>query len=332
MSFRINSWSDISHRYSGTLLLGNGASRAVSERFSYVSLANHAFESGLLVDDALRLFEFFGTSDFELILRLVWQASNVNRSLGIPDEKTHDAYVRVRDSLIRAVRNVHPDYHEIAEQIPLLYSFVKRFDTVVYLNYDLILYWVVMYGSDIYDGCSLKDCFVNGVFYDDWRKLRNPICGNNSVTLAFYPHGSLVLARDLVEKELKLAAGGGIGLLETILHSWRTERYVPLFVSEGTAQQKINSIKGSGYLSTVYRDVLTSLSSDLVIYGWGLWGQDVYILNRMARSKIRRVAISVYDNDQAYCNRVHQLVIKKLGWNVEIEFFHSDSQGCWNNR
>jgi len=330
VSFQIHCWNDISHRYSGTLLLGNGASRAVSERFSYVSLARHAFDSGLLAEDVLKLFDFFRTEDFELVLRLVWQASNVNMSLGIPDDKTHAAYVRVRDSLIRAVRDVHPDYQEVAGQIPLIYDFVKRFNTVVYLNYDLILYWVVMYGVEIYDGCSLKDCFVHGVFYDDWRTLRRPILGNKSVTLAFYPHGSLVLARDLGEVEQKLSADGA-GLLETILNTWRTEQYVPLFVSEGTAQQKINSIKGSSYLSTVYRDVLSSLSSDLVIYGWGLWDQDIYILERMAKSKVRRVAISVHGNSQSYCNRVSQIVVQNLGQDVEIEFFHSNSRGCWNN-
>ncbi|MPT45784.1 MAG: DUF4917 family protein, partial [Klebsiella sp.] len=33
-------------------------------------------------------FRFFFLFDFELILRLVWQASNVNKSLEIPDHRT----------------------------------------------------------------------------------------------------------------------------------------------------------------------------------------------------------------------------------------------------
>ncbi|SDX79449.1 protein of unknown function [Nitrosomonas halophila] len=260
MPFHINNWNEVSRHYTGALLLGNGASRAVDDRFDYGSLVQHAFDHGLLAGDVQNLFRFFQTEDFELVLRLVWQASNVNKSLNIPDNQTHNAYVRVRDTLIQAVRDVHPEYQDVSVKIPIIYEFVKRFDTVISLNYDLILYWAVMYGLDIQDRCSLKDCFVQGVFDEDWRRLRQPINGNNSVTLAFYPHGSLVLARNLVESEFKLT-GNGIGLLEAILQGWETEQYVPLFVSEGTAQQKIKSIHGSSYLSTIYREVLTSTQS-----------------------------------------------------------------------
>lgn len=330
MPFHIYNWNEVSRHYTGTLLLGNGASRAVDDRFGYNSLVQHAFDHGLLAGDVHNLFQFFQTEDFELVLRLVWQASNVNKSLNIPDRQTHSAYVRVRDTLIRAVRNVHPEHQEVSAQIPTIYEFVKRFDTVISLNYDLILYWAVMYGLDILDGCSLKDCFVQGVFDEDWRRLRQPIYGNNSATLAFYPHGSLVLARNLVEAEFKLAANG-VGLLEAILQGWETEQYVPLFVSEGTAQQKINSIHGSSYLSTIYREVLTSLSHDLVIYGWGLWDQDLYLLDRISLSGIRRVAVSVYGNDQAYCYRAYEILRQALGARVHIDFFYSNSPGCWNN-
>ncbi|MCQ9136860.1 DUF4917 family protein, partial [Streptomyces hilarionis] len=88
-----------------------------------------------------RLFDFFETSDFELVLRLVWQASNVNRSLEIPDERTHQAYVRVRDSLIQAVRSVHPEYEQVTQHLPNMYQYLKGFDTVLSLNYDLLIYW-----------------------------------------------------------------------------------------------------------------------------------------------------------------------------------------------
>lgn len=330
MPFPIHNWDEISNNYRGTLLLGNGASRAVDARFGYDSLVEHAINNGLLTEDIQSLFRFFHTEDFELILRLVWQAANVNQSLNIPDERTHSAYVHVRDSLIQAVRNIHPEYYEVSYQMPSIYNFIKRFDTALSLNYDLVLYWAVMYGQDISDRCSLKDCFVDGVMYEDWRRLRQPIGGNTSTTLAFYPHGSLVLARNLVESEFKVEGNGG-GLLESILGAWQAERCVPLFVSEGTAQQKISSIQSSSYLNTVYREVLTSLSPDLVIYGWGLWEQDLHILRRMSASGINRVAISVYNNDQAYCNRAYEIIRQTLGPVVDVEFFHSNSQGSWNN-
>ncbi|WP_411182338.1 DUF4917 family protein [Nitrosomonas sp. Is37] len=66
MPFRIHYWNEISHNYRGTLLLGNGASRAVDERFDYASLVEHAFEHRLLTEDVKSLFRFFRTKDFEL--------------------------------------------------------------------------------------------------------------------------------------------------------------------------------------------------------------------------------------------------------------------------
>lgn len=331
MPFRIFEWEEIAQNYRcGSLLLGNGASMSIDDRFGYTSLIEHARENGLLTQDVQQLFDFFNTTDFELVLRLVWQASNVNRSLLIPDERTHAAYVRVRECLIQSVRDVHPEYQEISEQIPAIYGFLKNFRTVMSLNYDLILYWAIMYGIDVFDRHSLKDCFVNGQFYEDWRRLRSPIYGDRSTTLAFYPHGSLVLSRNNVESEFKVTSNGN-DLLEAILQAWQSEQVVPLFVSEGTSQQKINSIQNSSYLNTVYREVLTNLESTLVIYGWGLWEQDLYILQRIASSGVRSVAVSVYGNDQVYCNRVSQIIQQILGAQIQIHFFHSDSPGCWNN-
>lgn len=331
MVYRIFEWQEISEKYyGGSLLLGNGASMSIDNRFGYTSLVGHALENGIFAQDIQQLFNFFNTSDFELVLRLVWQASNVNRALLIQDDRTHAAYVRVRECLIESVRGIHPEYHEISEHIPTLYQFLKKFRTVISLNYDLILYWSIMYGVDVNDRHSLKDCFPYGEFYENWSRLREPIYGNISTTLAFYPHGSLVLCRNNVESEFK-AIGNGSGLLEAILEAWKSEQVVPLFVSEGTSEQKINSIRSSSYLNTVYREVLTTLEPSLVIYGWGLLEQDIYILERIALSQVKSVAVSVYGNDQAYCNRVSNTIQQILGSQVQIHFFHSDSSGVWNN-
>ncbi|WP_025653068.1 MULTISPECIES: DUF4917 family protein [Psychrobacter] len=125
--------------------------------------------------------------------------------------------------------------------------------------------------------------------------------------------------------------GNSDGLLEAILRAWQSEQVVPLFVSEGTSKQKINSIRSSSYLNTVYREVLTTLEPSLVIYGWGLWEQDIYILERIALSQVRSVAVSVYGNDQAYCNRVSHIIHQILGTQVQVSFFLSNSSGVWNN-
>ena len=105
MPTKIFQWSDIKDEFNGgAILLGNGASIAIDDSFAYGSLKEHATDNGLLTDDIQSLFDFFHTDNFELILRIVWQATNVNKSLKIEDEKTEQAYLHVRDCLIAAVR------------------------------------------------------------------------------------------------------------------------------------------------------------------------------------------------------------------------------------
>ncbi|HSD16072.1 MAG TPA: DUF4917 family protein [Thermomonas sp.] len=328
MPFEIRPWEEIAENYGCTILLGNGASISVSQCFSYNSLLQHAAEQNLLPPDANQLFEFFQTDDFELILRLVWQASNVNRSLHIQDEQTHAAYVGLRECLIQAVRDIHPEYGVISPHLPNIYHFLKRFGTVISLNYDLVVYWAMTYGLDIFDEHAFKDCFVGGIFDDDWERFRQPIRGERSTSLVFHAHGSLALCRNIVEQDLKLQNLQD-GLLDAVLQSWQTGEVVPLFVSEGTRAQKVASIQSSYYLSTIYREVLKSQRNTLVVYGWGFAEQDAHLLTRMKDTGISRVAVSVFREDQVYCNRVSQMIHDELGVHVEVEFFDSESPGAW---
>lgn len=120
-------------------------------------------------------------------------------------------------------------------------------------------------------------------------------------------------------------------MLEQILSKWENGSYVLLFVSEGTSKQKLKSIQSSYYLNTFYREVLTNLPDNLVIFGWGLGEHDLHILHRMAKSGIQRVAVSVYNNDQAYCTRVKQIISDAFGDNCQLVFFDSESEDCWIN-
>ena len=231
MAVKIHKWTDISESYKGTILLGNGASIAVNPSFRYPSLKQHAIDEGLLTEGVQSIFDYFKTDDFELILRIVWQTTNVNKSLKVEDDKTREAYLHVRDCLIRSVRDIHPEHHEVSSQLPRIYNFLKSFNTVLSLNYDLLLYWTMMYGMDKGDGHAFKDCIIRSSFDDDWQRFRDSIGQwDRKTTLVFYPHGSLILARNLVERELKITTRE-TGLLESILSSWESEKYVPLLLS-----------------------------------------------------------------------------------------------------
>ncbi|VFR55852.1 FIG00450815: hypothetical protein [plant metagenome] len=57
---------------------------------------------------------------------------------------------------------------------------------------------------------------------------------------------------------------------------------------------------------------------------------DLHLLQRMRGTGVQRVAVSVFRGDQAYCNRAFQIIRDALGPLVRIDFFDSESPGCWN--
>ncbi|HHQ4680949.1 TPA: DUF4917 family protein, partial [Aeromonas veronii] len=71
------------------------------------------------------------------------------------------------------------------------------------------------------------------------------------------------------------------------------------------------------------------LGETLVIYGWGFGEHDVHILRRIRESRVNKIAVSVFDANQGYCNYVYELIRKELG-RVEVVFFDSSSKDCWN--
>ncbi|MGE8538299.1 MAG: DUF4917 family protein [Acinetobacter sp.] len=335
--YAIKDWVEIKDNYeNGNLIIGNGASVALHQKFRFDSLKEEAEKLRLFNDDISKLFIEFDTSDFELILRLVWHAKLINKHLGIIDQKLDSAYENIKQALIKVVKEVHCEHSDIADQLPQLYQFTKQFRTVVSLNYDLILYWILMYGNRNEDGHRFKDCFQgSGLFRNNWQDLRNPIRKEKEVTLSLYQHGNLSIFRDAKNTETKVQRGDFEGLLEVITSQWEDNK-IPLFVAEGTGTKKLESIKSSPYLSTIFYEVLPHLitqKANLVIYGWSLGEQESHLVKQIFKNKQSgKVAISIFQNNQEECHRIYRLIKnEKVAPNIEIEFFDSQSSGCWNN-
>ena len=247
----IRQWSDIKDRFDGgALILGNGASMAIHAGFGYSSLREAAKDKGHITPQVADIFRAFDTNDFELVLRRLWEATLVNKALGVEPGRVEQAYQQVRTALISTVRDIHISHEDAKRHFTPMFQFMKSFDTVFSLNYDLLVYWAMM-ASQGELRRWFKDGFQEGgVFREDWETLRKPY-GADGTTLVFYPHGSLLTARreDYTEGKLTLPPGVGATLLDRILQLWETGSASPLFVSEGTAEHKKMSIANSNYLS-----------------------------------------------------------------------------------
>jgi hypothetical protein len=331
----IDTWANVSNEGWSAILLGNGASITIHKEFAYPTLHSVADAKGLLPTTA-PIFAKLGTTDFEHVLLACWYAEHVNVALGTPSADISRAYAEVRTALIEAVHSVHPAHADVASDLQRVGAFASVFPTVVSLNYDLTLYWAMLLFNAA-KGSWFKDAFHHGEFQKDWEYLRKPYGQAAGSTLVFYPHGSLSVARDYIGDETKIAAPTGAtgDLLETITKRWASGHYVPVFVSEGTSKEKVAAIRRSHYLTNVYEDVLPSLGESLVVYGWSFDERDQHVLDAIAASPPKRMAVSVFTgrpdaNQQAFCHQVLNAAGRSLA-DTNVTFFDSQSPGCWNN-
>lgn len=306
---------------------------AIDKRLSYRSLYEEVCKDGKLNDDLLRMFEYFDTTSFEFILKLLLEVSRVNEVLGIKDNKTEEYYCELRDALIDTVRDIHPTYASVENLLTPIANFLMNFRSVLSLNYDLLVYWAMLVGNDNLECQWFKDCFVSGIFEKDFHYLYTPFPPAKGSTLIFYPHGSLVLATDFFGDEVKLSRSKDDCLLEEVLSKWQEQDCIPLFVSEGNTREKFRAITRSSYLNTVYDSVLTRLGGSLLIYGWSASEQDEHILNAIDQKDISDIAISVYTKDphwESYCDRLEdRIALTHHIKDSNIYFFDAESKGCW---
>ncbi|WP_028869644.1 DUF4917 family protein [Psychromonas arctica] len=325
---KVKQWEDIKEDFKGgSLIVGNGASMAVSKKFGYKSLFEEASKLGHLTNSVQKVFQSFDVDDFELVLRRLWEAKLVNKALKIESVKVEESYQKVRTALIATVRDIHVSYHDAEEHLEHIYKFMKPFNKVVSLNYDLIVYWAAMYGNHVL-GRWFKDCFTPSRFSgDDWKGYSEPY-GADGATLFFYPHGNLVLHHYEFSSVKKITTRGMDNLLDSILEKWEKKDLAPAFVCEGIQESKQQSISSCDYLEKIFYEVLPNLEQNLVIYGWAMAEQDGHLLEQISKSKPQKVAVSVYQNDQVFMGKIKKQ-LKDIG--VEkVLFFDSQSAGAWN--
>lgn len=325
----ILNWASIKAEFSQGLVIGNGASIAICSSFNYPSLYEAAKTEGFLAADAQAVFSSFDSTDFELVLRRLWQASLVNGALKVEGKRVDSAYAEVRKSLISTVHKIHPPYADVKGHFAAIGAFLKGFKSVASTNYDLVLYWAAMWNNENGLGTWFKDAFAPSggktCFRDDWEALREPYGNAEGATLYFYPHGNLCLGTEPEGGEVKIGAGAE-NLLTSITEQWEKGVVTPLFVSEGTTEQKLTAIRRSNYLSRVHIEVLGSLGEAVAFYGLGFWPQDEHVIQRIAK-RAKKVAVSVYRKDQKMIERASK-ALNDAGI-AHIRFFDAESSGAW---
>jgi hypothetical protein len=300
------------------ILLGNGFSRAAHSRFSYASL----YEVAIALTPSIEcVFQRMGTTNFEVALRGAADAAEAHR---------------VRSALIKAVAKVHP-YHapaisteEYASCAAFLEDFVgvrrgDRRGLVFTTNYDLLLYWTLVHHNKelrCYDGFD-----HDGV----WSPF--------APAQVFYLHGGLHLFEHQLTAKctqtIKLLWEPDAPLIKQIRHRLDQPNDFPIFVSEGSAGEKMASLRGYDYLRNARRRFNKKVCKDvdgvLITVGQGLSTEDEHITTLVGSGEIGTIIIGTHcpaDRERAAHLASVWAAQRAFNWLPAPEVYVFDSSEC----
>lgn len=285
-------WSDIEgqQEWSG-LLVGNGASRAVWDRFAYDSLYKKAMSGDVAhplgqADQAI--FQALGTENFEAIMAGLKLSGQVCAALAIAAPVIDQRYKAIQMALIEAVHAVHIPWGLVqAASVKKIRNALLPYDFVYSTNYDLLIYWAMM---DEPKAAGFTDYFWGGECAFDladtevWPK----------VTKVLFIHGAIHIYRLSNGVTIKKVGADSGNLLSTFGEPYKGVD-VPLFIAEGDAADKQRSIRRSEYLSFAFSK-FSEHHGPLVVFGHGLGNSDQHLVNAMthwSQATVPAIAISL---------------------------------------
>lgn len=329
-----------SERYSKRhLLLGNGFSIACRpDIFVYGKLFERA-DFSALSPSAQKAFEALETQDFEKVIKALRDASALvelyeGASIEVPKQMIKDAE-GLREVLVQAIASSHPDWpgELTEEEYRACREFLGYFDTTYSLNYDLLLYWVQMHGEPGQDSNS-DDGFRKpeddfDASYVTWESEHSH--GQNM----WFLHGALHVFDTGTEIQKYTWVNTGVRLIDQIRDAL-SRNYFPLFVAEGTSDEKLERIRHSDYLAKAYRS-FSSIGGTLFIYGHSLAANDEHYLKRIEKGKIRHVYVGIYGDPNSSANKEIIERAKAMGMarkgktSLSVSLFDASTANVWKN-
>lgn len=271
------------------LLLGNGFSIAICDRFQYKTLK----EKSSLADEKLKLFEHLGSSDFERVLALLddVKAALPNKFEGVESE-FKSLHTEIQNALLTAVEAVHPEHKSVKNPVRAVNSELLKFAEVYTVNYDLLLYWAL--NAVETNTKRFVDFFYSGEknefhLEDDHSR--------NKRTAIYYLHGALHLQWQEGQVRKINAKKCAESLKQLVSHN-----HYPLFICEGRGEEKQRRIGENPYLHFAYNlfCALTDIEQ-VTVLGCSLADRHLVtpLLKWLERKETHRLWISAFGADEA---------------------------------
>ena len=244
---------------------------------------------------------------------------------------------QLREALAQSVAGLHPERpYEIDDDAYLrVRTFLDAHKGIYTVNYDLLTYWALM--QDI---AGLPDRRTDDGFRDSGIADDDPVLWNVYDPFdqnVHYLHGALHLfvGEDGLRKITYSRTA--MPLVDQIRAQLAVRRY-PLYVAEGDSQSKLGRINASAYLARSLRS-LTSCGGTLLVYGHSLDPNDDHVFEAIARSKITKMAVSLFGDPASPTNREIQARLGSVTARrdllhsrrpLEIDVFDASSVRLWH--
>ena len=316
------------------LLLGNGASLAIWDKFRYPSLYDLACDSRRdfhLTEEDRRVFKHLeDTKNFEQVLSALSMARKINQIWSIETSHISECYDNIKSCLFSAVNDIHAPYSLLSESTRVkVRTELAKYRKVYTTNYDLMMYWCYMI-----DPKSFKD-----FFWGSWDEREHEFDSGDSQiweastsTAIYYIHGALHLFKAMGKyraTKKHVSQDSGASLLDLI----RKSKEVPLIVSEGDWRDKKSAILDNPYLAFAYKNFCET-RINLVVFGQSLnENYDFHIIdainkmrghNKTLSAPKLQIAISIYPTSDSEIATTKARLMGSLP-DKELYFFDSRS-------
>lgn len=325
------------------VLLGNGFSIACRpDIFVYGKLFERA-DFSRLSESARLAFDALNTQDFELVIKALRNAKELIRlyegsAPSVAELMQQDAD-GLKEVLVQTIASSHPDWPgELnGQEYTACRSFLANFNTVYTLNYDLLLYWTQMH---VEEGISPQsdDGFRTPEDNFEARYVTWESSQSHSQNTWFL-HGALHIFDSGTEVQKYTWRNTQVRLIDQIRDALQRDLY-PLFVAEGSSDEKLERIRHSDYLAKAYRS-FAEIGGALFIYGHSLAENDEHFLQLIERGKIRKLYIGIYgaptaEPNRTIMNRASRMAVARAQYprkpSLEVKFFDSGTAHVWDSQ
>ncbi|MCC8351893.1 DUF4917 family protein [Bacillus sp. AF23] len=270
------------------LLTGNGFSIEFNDNFKYGGLLDYLNHEHKLDDIEQELFKSFNTTNFEFVLNSLLTAIKINETYKIENKDLWKSYETIKQHLIYAVKGIHPERYSLNIK-KLAWSFNIFKSNIFTTNYDLLSYWALLEVKRSKGENNTGDFFLgrrpeNLTFQPDYF-------AEHQFKL-YYLHGGLHFFES--NGDIIKIRPDKYKILDTITNEYDKGNF-PLYVSEGTYENKLAQIKRNRYLNFCY-DKLLKTCKGITLFGQSLQPKyDQHLIDAIKSSNVKYIAFGVYE-------------------------------------